>query len=188
MKSSVTLYFFIFFIPAFFLAGSVPCQGSEKKEESGGLHISFADSNWDGGTVPQGQQCQKFGGNNPHSPRLIVKNIPKEANALIMEYSDRSYSPMDNGGHGRMGFIVAAGVSEVTVPSVPGHSYELPEGFFLVKEHLAPKWDKAGAYMPPCSGGRGNSYYVTVKAVQRKSEDDLEGTVLAMGILEMGRY
>ena len=188
MKSSVTLHFFIFLILAVFLTGSVPCLSSEKKEGTGDLHVSFADPDWDGKIVPTGQQCQKFGGNNPHSPRLTVKNIPNGANALIMEYSDRSYAPMDNGGHGRIGFIIAAGVSEVTVPSVPGHSYELPKGFFLVKEHLAPKWDKAGAYMPPCSGGRGNSYYVTVKAVQRKSEDDLKGTVLAVGILEMGRY
>jgi hypothetical protein len=39
--------------------------------------------------------------------------------------------------------------------------------------------------MPPCSGGRGNSYYVTVKAGQIKA-DKLE--IKAQSVLEIGKF
>jgi hypothetical protein len=42
--------------------------------------------------------------------------------------------------------------------------------------------------MPPCSGGRGNAYYVTVKAVSEISEDYQDCNVLGMGRLELGNY
>jgi len=51
-----------------------------------------------------------------------------------------------------------------------------------------PAHDKAGAYMPPCCGGRGNSYYVTVKAVKIISFEDKKHEVLAEVVKEMGRY
>ena len=151
------------------------------------LHLSFGDPRWNGKTVPQGQQCLRFGG-RPFTPPLKVKDIPAEANAIITEYSDRDWPPMDNGGHGRIGYTVTPGCKEVTVPSIPGHTFNLPPGFFLVEAHRGQEWDKAGAYMPPCSGGRGNRYYVTVKAIRRTGENDLKGQVLAIGTLELGRY
>ena len=55
----------------------------------------------------------------------------------------------------------------------------------MVKEHQGPGWDKAGAYMPPCSGGRGNDYYVTVKAVAASGD---EKKVLAEKVVEMGKF
>lgn len=141
----------------------------------------FADEAWNGNKVPIGQQCQKFGGNNPATPRLIVSGIPPESNALILEYSDRSHEQMDKGGHGKMKFMFDSQKSEVEVPPVLGHTFDIPKEFKLIEAHLGAGWDKAGAYMPPCSGGRGNEYYVTIKAVK----DD---KVTATTILEMGKY
>jgi len=95
---------------------------------------------------------------------------------------------MDNGGHGQFGYKVAKGTTTVTIPSVPGHSFELPNDFFLIKEQQAPRWDTAGAYMPPCSGGRGNDYYVTIKALVLDSNKLGNSVQLGEAKLEMGLY
>lgn len=148
------------------------------------LKAAFLDPAWDGEKVPQGQQCQRFGGGG-RSPALRVENIPEAANALVLEFSDRSYQPMDDGGHGKIAYAVEPDAGAVEVPSVPGHTMNLPDGFSVVEPHRAPTWDEAGAYLPPCSGGRGNSYYVTVKAVHRTDGETHE---LASTELEMGKY
>jgi hypothetical protein len=135
------------------------------------LEVSFADPLWTGDKVPDGQQCQKFGGKDPGSPVLVVANIPAGANALVLEVNDKTYTQMDNGGHGKFGYTITPGAGTVTVPSLPGHTSELPEGFFVVAEHQAPTWDKPGAYLPPCSGGRGNTYSITVKAMHKMGEE-----------------
>ena len=152
------------------------------------FHMAFAESDWDGKKIPDGQQCRSYGGQDPSTPPLIVSNIPEEANAIILEFSDRDYSPMDNGGHGIIGFTILEGTEEVLIPSVPSNTFDLPENFFLVREHKQNVLFTPGAYMPPCSGGRGNSYYVTAKAVEMISMDDLTFNILEESILELGRY
>lgn len=148
------------------------------------LEAQFADPAWDGVTVPDGYQCGKFGGTGG-SPPLRVSGIPAETDALVLEFSDRSYPPMDDGGHGKLGYEIASGTAEADVPAAPPHTTELPPGFWTVAEHGAPGWDTPGAYLPPCSGGKGNAYYVTVKAVRREGGTLTE---LARTILEMGTY
>ena len=150
------------------------------------LKISFADSKWNGKEIPNGQQCGKFGG-NASTPQLIVGNIPPEANALVMEYSDRNSRRMNNGGHGKIGYRIKSGSHQVVIPSVPGHTFDLPKDFFLIAAHKNPAWDKAGAYMPPCSGGKGNLYVVEVKAVH-DAPDGQDSLILGQGILTLGRY
>lgn len=151
------------------------------------MNASFTDPAWTGEAVPEGQQCQRFGGENPRSPSLKITNVPEGADAIVLEFSDRTYEQMNNGGHGKVGYRISAGEGEVTVPSVPGHTMDLPEGFFVVQAHQAPNWDKAGAYLPPCSGGRGNEYGIDIKAV--KLSDGLEvSEVLAETSIGMGSY
>lgn len=146
---------------------------------------SLNDSDWDGKLIPAGQQCLKFGGKQPATPPLKITNIPQQANLLILEYSDRSHQPMNNGGHGRMAYAISSPVQSLQLPAVSGHSFKLPSGFIMLEAHRNPKWDKAGAYMPPCSGGKGNAYYVTVKAVHYNgAKTDL----LAETVLEMGKF
>ena len=157
---------------------SANCLGTES------LNVAFVDPMWDGNIVPQGQQCQKFGG-FAESPELRVSSIPKAANALLVEFSDRTYTPMDNGGHGKFGFQIAKGIAETVIPSVPGQTKVLPPGFWAVQEHQAPNWDKPGVYLPPCSGGKGNEYYLTIRAINTKG-DGLR--VLGEASLEMGIY
>ncbi|WP_019557520.1 hypothetical protein [Thiomicrorhabdus arctica] len=146
---------------------------------------SLNDSHWDGKRIPAGQQCLKFGGQQPATPALNITGIPQQTNLLILEYSDRSYEPMNHGGHGRMAYAISSPAPNIQLPAVAGHSVELPTGFMMLEAHRNPKWDKAGAYMPPCSGGRGNVYYVTVKAVHY---DGVKTVVLAKTVLEMGEF
>jgi hypothetical protein len=105
------------------------------------------------------------------SKSLILKPSPVEILAR----------KMNNGGHGMMSFELNSPTAESEIPSVPGHTFDIPDGFTMIEAHRSPGWDKAGAYMPPCSGGKGHAYYVTVKM--------LEGDkVVAETILEMGKY
>ena len=53
--------------------------------------------------------------------------LPKGTNTILMEYSDRDSKGMNNGGYGQIHYKLAS--------------------------TEASAWDKAGAYMPPCSWG-----------------------------------
>ena len=152
------------------------------------LHLELADPAWDGLRIPDGQQCLRHGGENPSTPLVLVGSIPENTDAIILEFSDRDFRPMDNGGHGQVGFLITVGTTEMVIPSIPGNTFDLPEDFFLVKEHLAAGVGPAGAYMPPCSGGLNNAYYVTVKAVEVISMEENAFSVLGQGILELGEY
>lgn len=149
------------------------------------MEVSFADAKWDGKAVPTGQQCQKFGGKAPGTPRFQIAQLPSGTTEIVFEYSDRDYAPMDKGGHGIVAYKLNVKATDVVVPSMPGHTFELPSPFTSVKAHQGPGWDKAGAYMPPCSGGKGNNYYVTIKAVGTKGS---EKEVLAEKVIEMGKF
>ena len=152
------------------------------------LSLSFTDPLWDGKNVPDGQQCHKFGGKEAGTPELKVRGIPATADALVVEYSDRSWGPI--GGHGKIGYHIEAGTEAIVIPSVPGHSFNLPEGFFVVTEHMAPHWDAAGAYLPPCSGagGLGNRYYATVNAIVKAKSEGEKPLLVAEGTIEMGKF
>lgn len=143
------------------------------------VDVQLADKKWDGNIVPEGQQCQKFGGIEPSTPRLLVTNIPNGTDALLFEYSDRDSERMNNGGHGKIQFALQGKTIQAAIDSVPGHTFEMPDGVTMIAAHAGPGWDKAGAYMPPCSGGKDHQYYVTVKAMD--GDKTLDSTVLELG-------
>lgn len=149
------------------------------------LHLELADKDWNGERIPDGQQCLREGGINPSTPSILVANIPAGTVALILEFSDRDFYPMNNGGHGKVGFVIEEGASEVLIPSILGNTFDLSEDFFIVQEHLT-SIGEPGAYMPPCSGGGNHEYYVTVKAVDKIESENFG--LLGYGILELGIY
>ncbi len=174
-------------------ATSIPSPGADIEPADqpaavAGLQLALDDPDWNGENIPAGEQCRRFGGDNPSTPRISVADIPAGTDAIVLEFSDRTYSPMDDGGHGKIGYRIEGNANEVIIPSIPGHTFDLPDEFFIVHEHLAPSFDTAGAYMPPCSGGAGNAYYVTVKAVEVISADGKQFNVLDQGTLELGKY
>lgn len=150
------------------------------------LQVSLADPAWNGQDVPEGQQCQRFGGQDPQSPSLLVEQIPPEADALVLEFSDRNVAAMDKGGHGTIGYRLS-GQTTVTIPPVRGHTEDLPPPFFIIAQHKAPQWDLPGAYLPPCSGGRGHDYFVDVKAVTLNQEQKVE-KVIASSSVKLATY
>jgi hypothetical protein len=150
------------------------------------LDVSFTDSAWDGLTIPEGQQCSAFNGNGS-SPELLINNIPEGTNAIIVSFSDRTYKPNDLGGHGIIGKWLLNQETSITIPSIPGESYEMPEAMFIVSEFRSNR-GTGGAYLPPCSGGSGNEYYATISAVYVGQSDDEESLLLGEAQIELGVY
>ncbi|MYA95027.1 MAG: hypothetical protein F4X91_01270 [Nitrospinae bacterium] len=151
------------------------------------MKVSFADSAWNGEQIPDGQQCSKFWGQGA-TPSLRVENIPAGANAIIVEFNDRDYSPLsDDGGHGKIGFWVSEGSGRALLPSVPGETDPLPTGSFVEETNRATGDYATPGYLPPCSGGRDHAYFAEVKAV-RKVKGAGKPKVLATVKIELGSY
>ncbi|MFZ5341890.1 MAG: hypothetical protein ACOZBL_05135 [Patescibacteria group bacterium] len=163
MKRIVLLSLFVLVLA---LVGCVEKNVKPVDPNAPQFSVSLADPAWNGKSVPSGQQCLRFGGKNPMTPALSVKNLPPEANGLIMEYSDRTYSPMDRGGHGKIAYLAPAGQKDFSVPSIQAQVKTVPEGFVSISNSKSGGWDTDGAYLPPCSGGKGNSYVIDVWAVK----------------------
>jgi len=151
------------------------------------LTASFADEAWSGQKIPDKQWCRRFGGEGA-TPPLTIADLPEGATHVIVEFNDETYEPMNNGGHGALRFAIPQGRSSVSLPPIPGETEDLPAGVAMLKAHAAPNWSgTGGAYLPPCSGGRGNSYSATIKAVTL-APDGKTGTVLGKGKIALGAY
>lgn len=144
------------------------------------MSVSFADAKWDGITVPKSQVC-KWAGGDGSTPALKVSNLPSGTTKVLVLFSDFSHKPMDNGGHGQIGVNISNETS-IIIPSVKGETKAMPTNMFIYKEHKGLKRGKTGAYLPPCSGGKGNSYYATVKALNLNNE------VLKSMDIQMGKF
>ena len=129
------------------------------------MTAALADSGWDGKKVPLSQVCGRFGGKDTMSPKIVLSNIPEGVVAIEVWFNDESYEPMDWGGHGKVKYAIPAGSKSVELVGIPGETDALPEGVSVVKAHKGSQWSgTGGAYLPPCSGGRGNSYSAWVIA------------------------
>ena len=151
------------------------------------LDVRFAEPTWGGEKIPYNQQCRRLGGRGA-SPGLVIFNIPPEANALILEFSDQDDPKMDNGGHGVIGYSIPLGTRAATIPSISGETRDLEEPFFIVARPRKSGGDDRGAYLPPCSDERNHRYYVTVRAVYKAKKSGEKNQMLGMGKLVMGRY
>ncbi len=149
------------------------------------LEVSFADSIWTGMRIPKEHRCRREGGDGS-TPGLIVKNIPTEANALIMEYTFGPYLRKQFYGYfGIIGYEIPQGTSEVTIPSIPGGTLSLPDRFFLVSTPQ-PAMSRPGAYFAPCGRLDGYNYLVKVRAVYRPDLTDQKSKVFGKGELYLG--
>ena len=100
---------------------------SETSPES--LEVKFANSQlWKGKDkdIPTEGTCNTDKG-FAETPSLIISNIPVGSNAIIMEYNDKSFPLMDNGGHGKIGYALPDGTKEITIPSIPSNISKLPK-------------------------------------------------------------
>ena len=145
------------------------------------LQVSFADPSWTGKKIPRGQHCSKFGGEGA-TPPLQVTGIPAGTMAILVEFNDASYQPLSSrGGHGIVGFEHTGG-SEAVLSPVPGGVEDTPPGTWIEKKNRATGAWRSPGYLPPCSGGAGNSYFAVVKAVDANKE------ILAKKKIKLGKY
>lgn len=145
------------------------------------LTAKFADAKWTGDKVPTGQQCKKFGGSGS-TPAIDVSGLPAGTSAIVLAFNDETFQPMNNGGHGMVRFAVAKGATSAKLAPAPGETDDLPAGVTKEAGHRASAFSgTGGAYLPPCSGGQGNSYTVTVRAMDG-------ATVLGETKLALGKY
>jgi hypothetical protein len=137
--------------------------------------------NWNGKSVPNGQQCRLFNGNGS-TPPMTVSGIPAGTAWIVMEFNDKSYQPLSrNGGHGILAYPAKGATT--SVPALPGMTNRLPGGAVVMKKARSTGKYASPGYLPPCSGGKGNQYTVDVKAV------DAGGKVLARKTnISIGRY
>ncbi|MEO0402943.1 MAG: hypothetical protein AAF214_11260 [Pseudomonadota bacterium] len=137
-------------------------------------------SPWDGKKVPAGQECVLHGGKGS-TPPFQATGIPAGAVWLIVEYNDKSFKPLSrNGGHGTIGYAVNG--TSAKLPAVPGMTARMPKGVQVIAAAKSTGDYASPGYLPPCSGGRGNSYEAVVKAV------DASGKVLDQTRMKLGRY
>lgn len=162
-------------LPLLLLASAAMAQAETR------LTVRFANPAWNGVAIPVGQQCPKYGGAGS-TPALNVFDLPEGTAALLLEFSEKG-GKLDSGGMGRIGYVIGKGVASAQIPSVHGNSMNLPSGFFIVSPHQGD--DRPGAYLPPCSGGKGARYVLTVRALDAPNKD---GKVLGEGRLELGKY
>ena len=147
------------------------------------LTVTFVDAKtWTGDKLPAGQQCQKFQGKGS-IPALKVAGVPAGTTGIVLSVNDETYAAMNNGGHGVIRYAVTPANGSVTLPSVPGETDNLPAGVTSVKKHIASEYSgTGGAVLPPCSGGQGNTYSVTLAAT------NAAGATLAAGRAVLGKY
>jgi len=135
---------------------------------------------WDGKSIPDGQQCTLHGGNGA-TPPMKVSGLPSGTVAILVEYDDASYEPLSkDGGHGSL--IYPAKGDSADLPSVPALSDQLPHGVTVHKPARGTGKYASKGYLPPCSGGNGNTYTATLKAIG----DD--GKMIEETTVTMGKY
>ena len=150
------------------------------------LGLAMADPAWapgaGGGAIPRGMQCTLDGGRGA-TPAISVTGIPDGAAEIVVEFNDKSYGPLSTGGgHGVIAYAHSGGPT-ATLPSVPGETDRLGVPGARVKQSTRASGRFAAAgYLPPCSGGRGNLYTATVKAVAA------DGATLAQDVISIGRW
>jgi hypothetical protein len=145
------------------------------------LTLKFIDPAWDGQTVPADQHCPLQGGHGA-TPPIEVSGLPDGTTMVNVAFNDETYQPMNNGGHGIIGFDVTPQNGTADLPSVPGNSADLPAGAHVVTAARGTGDYASPGYLPPCSGGNGNLYTATVTAL------DASGKELASGRIELGHY
>lgn len=166
------------------------CAGSyEPVPNMAKLNVKFADSKWDGITVPKNQGC-RVDGEKGFMPTFTISNIPKGTNAIILEMNDEDYQPLStNGGHGKVGYWVTPNSSSVTLPTVEGETTSnLPKNVFIETASRSTNRYATNGFLPPCSGGKGHIYHLDVKAVYKAKNDDEQSKLLGTSHIKLGKY
>lgn len=144
------------------------------------LSATFTDDIWKKSAVPKTEVCSNFNTKPGSTPSIALENIPANATKIVLKFSDETFHGMRDGGHGVIAYSIAKNSSALTIPSVKGETFDLPKGFTSAIAHRGEKFGKTpGAYLAPCSGGKGNTYSVLIKAMD--GDKILDATSLTLG-------
>ncbi|PLY09029.1 MAG: hypothetical protein C0626_08410 [Arcobacter sp.] len=147
------------------------------------IDVSFVDEKWNGKVVPIDEVCSDYNIEAGSTPGLYIENLPVGANKVIMKFNDKTFVKMDNGGHGILSYKIEPETSSVEISPQIGETFDLDEGFEVVSAHTGTRFNKTeGAYLAPCSGGKGNTYTVEISIV------DTNNNILATKELVLGKY
>lgn len=156
------------------LVGAIGLNASE-------MGAKFVDEMWNTKVVPKSEVCSNFNDKAGSTPSIALNNIPAKASKIVLAFSDETFQGMRDGGHGVLAYKIAKNTSSVTIPAVKGETFELPANVTSEIKHRGEKFGKKeGAYLAPCSGGKGNTYSVLIKAVGDDGET-LSQTSLTLG-------
>ena len=145
------------------------------------LSATFTDDIWKKAKVPESEVCSNFNTKAGSTPSISLENIPMNTDKIILTFSDETFKGMRDGGHGIISYAVPKDSTSLIIPSVTGETFDLPTGFASVVKHRGWKFGKTeGAYLAPCSGGKGNTYSVVIKAMNK--DTILDATSLTLGI------
>ncbi|WP_331774137.1 hypothetical protein [Sulfurospirillum sp. 1612] len=146
------------------------------------LSAKFTDSIWNQKEVPKSEVCSNYNTKPGSTPSITLDNIPANTSAIVLAFSDESFKGMSDGGHGIISYKLGKNTTHVIIPSIPGETFDLPAKFSVVEKHRGGKYGKTeGAYLAPCSGGKGHVYSVLIKAVDDAGKT-LGSTRLTLGI------
>jgi len=135
---------------------------------------------WDGKKIPKGQQCTLQGG-TPMTPAIARSGIPAGTAFIIGEFNDRDFAPLSTkGGHGTISWPVKG--ASANLGAIAENATKGAGGAQVMKAARATGQFASKGYLAPCSGGRGNRYFIDLKAV------DAQGKILDKLRVEMGRY
>lgn len=164
------------------------CSKYEPSPNMTTLKAGFVDSKWNGNKVPSDEVCGNYNKRAGNTPAIKISNLPKNTNKIVLSFSDLTFQAMNNGGHGVISYKVKNENSTIVIPSIKGETFELPENFTSISSHKATKYGKTpGAYLAPCSGGKGNTYMVLIEAIH-EYEGDRKPMLLGETTLRLGRF
>jgi len=147
------------------------------------IDVSFSDDKWNGKVIPLDEVCSNFNIEAGSTPGLYIDNLPEGAKKVVLKFSDKTFTKMDNGGHGILSYRIDEDETNIEVPPQIGETFDLDDGFEVVTAHTGTRFNKtAGAYLAPCSGGKGNTYVVEISIV------DGENNILDTKELVLGKY
>ena len=159
-----------------------PATRANPDETPAAMGARLVDGAWDGRSIPAGQQCKRFGGQGS-TPRIALEGYHSGAQVILLAFNDESHEPMNNGGHGIVGIRING--RSATVGSVAGETALASQSNFVVADNRS---GEAPGYLPPCSGGQGHLYSVTVMAVTWADTNPPSYRVLNQTRVELGRY
>lgn len=142
---------------------------------------TFVNKIWNKTEVPKTEVCSNYNTRPGKTPAIALTGVPAGTSKVILAFSDETFAGMRDGGHGVIAYNIPKKTVNITVPSIKGETFDIPKNFSIVTKHRGGKFGKTeGAYLAPCSGGKGNTYSVEIKAIDNDNKT-LGTTSLTLG-------